>query len=134
MPNPQRLPMPKAQRPTPNASPPEYTVMIRDLPRDQRPRERLAAYGPQALSTAELLALLLRSGTAQESVIRLAERLLATFGSLKGIATASVTELAKMKGIGPAKAAELVASVELGKRLAAFVEAPRPVIRCPEDI
>src|SRR5437763_753918 len=57
-----------------------------------------------------------------------------TFGSLKGIATASIPELAKMKGIGPAKAAELVACVELGKRLAAFVEAPRPVIRCPEDI
>jgi DNA repair protein RadC len=112
----------------------DYSVMIRDLPADQRPRERLAAYGPQALSTAELLALLLRSGTAQESVIRLAERLLAQFGSLKGVATASLAELAQVRGIGPAKAAELTAAVELGKRLAAFVDAPRPVIRCPEDI
>jgi DNA repair protein RadC len=112
----------------------EYSVMIRDLPAEQRPRERLAAHGPQALSTAELLALLLRSGTQQESVLRVAERLLANFASLKGIATASVAELAAVRGIGPAKAAELVAAVELGKRLAAFVDSPRPIIRCPDDI
>jgi DNA repair protein RadC len=112
----------------------DYSIMIRDLPEDQRPRERLAAHGPQALSAAELLALLLRSGTAKESVIRLAERLLAQFGSLKGIAGATLNELAQVKGIGPAKAAEVIAAVELGKRLATFVDTPRPVIRCPEDI
>jgi DNA repair protein RadC len=113
---------------------PEYSIMIRDLPADQRPRERIAAYGPQALSTAELLALLLRSGTAQESVIRLAERLLAEFRSLRGLAAASVAELSRVRGIGPAKAAELVAAIELGKRLAASVEGARPLVRCPDDI
>src|SRR4051794_35218019 len=112
----------------------DYTVMIRDLPAEQRPRERLAAFGPQALSTAELLALLLRSGTREESVIRLAERLLAHFQSLKGIALASGAELTQVRGIGQAKAAELMAAIELGKRLAASVDGPRPVIRCPEDI
>lgn len=112
----------------------DYTVMIRDLPQDQRPRERMLAHGPQALSTSELLALLLRSGTAQESVIRMAERVLAEFGSLKGIASASVHDLSRVKGIGPAKAAELAAAVELGKRLAAFVDGARPVIRSPEDL
>ncbi len=112
----------------------EYSVMIRDLPADQRPRERLAAYGPEVLSTAELLALLLRSGRAQESVIRLSERVLAHFGSLRGIAGATFAEFVQVRGIGPAKAAEVLAAVELGKRIAAFVDSPRPVIRCPEDL
>ena len=112
----------------------DYTVMIRDLPADERPRERMAAYGPQALRTSELLALLLRSGTHEESVIRLAERLLSHFNSLWGRAIASGAELAQVKGIGPAKAAELMAAFELGKRLAASVDGPRPLIRCPEDV
>jgi DNA repair protein RadC len=112
----------------------EYCLMIRDLPADERPRERLTAYGPQALRSAELLALLLRSGTKEESVIRLGERLLSHFQSLKGLATATADELVQVKGIGPAKAAELMAAFELGKRLAASVDGPKPTIRCPEDI
>src|SRR5262245_12454486 len=84
-------PTPNTQYPIPNPMA-EYSVMIRDLPAEQRPRERLAAHGPQALTAQELLALLLRSGTAQESVIRMAERLLAHFGTLKGVATATFDE------------------------------------------
>jgi DNA repair protein RadC len=112
----------------------EYQPMIRDLPRDQRPRERLASFGVSSLSDTELLAILLRVGSAKESVIRLAERLLSHFGSLKGLAQASADDLQETKGIGEAKACELLAALEIGKRLAAFTDAPRPTIRCPQDI
>src|SRR5947208_843737 len=112
----------------------DYQPMIRDLPKDQRPRERLHAFGPNSLSDTELMAILLRFGTEGESVIRVAERLLSTFVSLKGLAQASADDLATIKGIGPAKAAELMAALEIGKRLAAFTDAPRPTIRCPQDV
>ncbi|MDQ2732422.1 MAG: DNA repair protein RadC, partial [Armatimonadota bacterium] len=111
-----------------------YQTMIRDMPRDQRPRERLLAIGASALSDTELLAILLRVGSAQESVIRLAERLLHHFGSIKGLAQASPDQLAEVKGIGPAKACEILSALELGKRLAAFTDAPRPSIRSPQDV
>lgn len=112
----------------------EYQPMIRDLPRDQRPRERLLSYGASTLSDTELFAILLRVGSAQESVIRLAERLLHHFRSIKGIAQATADDLACVKGIGPAKACELLAALEIGKRLAAFSDAPRPTIRRPDDV
>lgn len=113
---------------------PDYQPMIRDLPRDQRPRERLLSFGASALSDTELLAIMLRAGSASESVIRLAERLLSHFQSLKGLAQASADDLATLKGIGPAKAAEILACLEIGKRLAAYTDAPRPCIRSPQDV
>ena len=85
-----------------------------------RPRERLIQVGSMAVSTAELLAIILRTGTGGENVLRLAERLLATFSNLPGLSRASVTELTAVKGIGPAKAVEIKASLELGRRLLAF--------------
>jgi len=97
---------------------PRDTLIIRDLPAAERPRERLAKDGPGALSTAELLAILLRTGTAKESAIALAQRLLAEFKTLRGIARASVEELSGISGLGLAKAAQLKAAFELGKRVA----------------
>lgn len=111
-----------------------YTTMIRDLPADERPRERLVSYGPQVLSAAELIAILLRTGSQEVSAIGLAERLLSHFENLKGLANASVEQLAEIKGIGLAKAAQIQASIELGKRLAAFNENSKPVIRSPQDV
>jgi len=64
---------------------PEYYVMIRDLPAAERPRERLRSYGPSYLSNAELLAIILRTGTPSESVLRLSARLLSQFGGLAGL-------------------------------------------------
>ncbi|HID61747.1 MAG TPA: hypothetical protein EYP49_03225, partial [Anaerolineae bacterium] len=84
-------------------SPVEYYPMIKDMPVGERPRERLQHYGAGALSTAELIAILLRSGVAGESVLHLAERLLARYGGLTGLAQASFAELCQEKGIGPAK-------------------------------
>jgi len=110
-----------------------YTLTIKDLPPDERPRERLVKYGPEALSNAELLAIILRVGTHECSAIGLAEHMLGQFDGLKGIATASVEGLSQIKGLGTAKAAQIKAMVELGKRLAASVGHSRPTIRSPQD-
>jgi len=94
------------------------TPSITDLPLDQRPRERLLAEGERALSDAELLAIILRSGTEQETAIGLAQRLLAQFGNFRTLATASAADLSSIRGIGPAKAAQVKAAFEIGRRLA----------------
>lgn len=120
---------------TPALSPrPRYSPTIKDLPAGERPRERLLAYGAQALSTAELIALLIRVGSHERSAVSLGEHLLAHFGSIKGIACASVEQLAKVKGIGPAKAAEIKAAIEFGSRLALFTDDARPTIGGPRDV
>ena len=110
-----------------------YTLTIKELPADERPRERLVKYGADALSNAELLAIILRVGTPEYSAVGLAEHMLGRFNGLKGIATASVEDLSSIKGLGTAKAAQIQAMVELGKRLAASVGHSRPTIRSPQD-
>jgi DNA repair protein RadC len=111
----------------------EYTL-IRDLPTAERPRERLRDYGPGALSTAELLAIILRTGAAQESVLSVASRLLSHHGGLLGLARAGFAELCQERGLGEAKAAQLQASLELGKRLSAAGPEERPLVRTPADV
>jgi len=113
---------------------PRYSPTIKDLPSGERPRERLLAYGAQALSTAELIALLIRVGNHERSAVSLGEHLLAHFGNIKGVACASVEELALVKGIGPAKAAEIKAAIEFGSRLSLFTDDARPTIGGPRDV
>lgn len=96
-------------------------------------RERLVRHGPQALSTSEMLALLLR-GTDDKNPAETAEALLKRFQGLRGIARASVKELSRVKGVGPVTGMQLAICVELGRRLAARVAEPNPVIRSPEDL
>jgi DNA repair protein RadC len=91
-----------------------YTV--HDLPPSERPRERLQRHGVEALATAELLALLMGRGVKGESVMTVAQGLLAKFGNLQNLASASVEELSAIKGIGLAKAAQIKAAFELGRR------------------
>jgi DNA repair protein RadC len=112
----------------------EYNPMIRDLPVDLRPRERLAYAGAGALSTAELLAIILRVGGRGENVIRMAERLLARFGGIVGLAQASFDELCLEHGIGEAKATQIKAALELGKRLLIASPQERPQVRSPADV
>ncbi len=112
---------------------PAYTL-IRDLPATERPRERLRDAGSQALSNAELLAIMLRVGSASESALSQATRLLGRFGGLPGIWRASFTELCNEKGLGEAKTAQLKAALELGMRLARSEPGARPVVRSPEDL
>ena len=111
----------------------EYRGVIRELPEGERPRERLQHYGEGALSTAELVAIALVTGSRGENAIGLAQRLLSTFGSLGGLARASLPELRRVPGVGLAKASQIKASLELGRRLSYGAEANRPQITRPDD-
>ncbi len=90
---------------------------IHDLPKDERPRERLVQFGEQALSAQELLQLILGRGVAGESVAVTAQKLLAQFGSLQKLSEASIEELSSIKGIGLAKATQIKAAFEIGRRV-----------------
>ncbi|WP_371871211.1 RadC family protein [Insulibacter thermoxylanivorax] len=108
-------------------------MTLRDLPQTDRPRERMLREGVQALSDAELLAVLLRTGTYKESAVTLAQRILKQAGGLKHIPEMSVVEMTKIKGIGEAKALQIHAGIELGRRLSQLTYGERPVIRSPRD-
>lgn len=107
--------------------------MIRDFPQEERPRERLISDGPESLSNHELLAILLRTGTKEESVLQLSNRLLQHFEGLRLLKDASVEEITTIKGIGMAKAVQIMASIELGRRIGKLQYEDRYVIRSPED-
>ena len=112
----------------------EYKVRIKDLPKDERPRERLHKYGPEILKDSELLAIILKSGFQGTSAIQLGEQvLMAVEGDLKRMADHTSKQYEKIKGIGEAKAAQIVAALELGKRLARF-HAERDKITSPADV
>ena len=115
-------------------STPEYVTMIRDLPRGERPRERLRELGPGTLSNAELIAILLRTGTAGESVLSLSNHLLSRLGSLAGMGRVTYGELCSVKGVSDAKACQLLAAFELGRRLVSLSPEDRAVIRSPQDV
>ena len=107
-------------------------LTVRDLPVLDRPRERLSRLGPEALSEQELLACVLGRGIAGESVLVSAQRVLAQLGSLRGLAAASIEQLAQVHGSGPAKAAQLRAAVEVARRTAPTPAGTRPVIETAE--
>ncbi len=109
---------------------------IKDLPQEERPRERFLNKGPSSLSTAELLAIMLRTGNAStgESALNLANRLLGlNEGGLRYLASSKVEELSQIKGIGQAKAIQVLAALELGKRLA-VAQSDVKVIGSPRDV
>ena len=106
---------------------------ITDLAAGERPRERLAHLGPQALSTAELLAILLRVGVPGENAVQVGQRLLSEFKGLSGLHRAPFEELCNQHGIGEAKAAQIKAAIELGFRLARDSPEERPTINSPAD-
>jgi DNA repair protein RadC len=111
----------------------EYRPKIKELPIAERPRERLQNYGPGALSTSELLAIILRTGVGGQNVLALATGLLAHFHGLGGLARASLPELCQQKGLGLAKACQLKAALELGRRMLIASPEDRPQVRSPED-
>ena len=93
-------------------------LKIREMPQDERPREKLATHGASALTDPELLAILLRTGVAGTNVIEVARNLLAKYGSLSGLSRCTVEELSRERGVKLAKAVQLVAAFGLGQRLA----------------
>ena len=92
-------------------------LTLKELPPDERPRERLLSKGARALTEAELLAIIIRDGTRKESALDLARRLLFKFGSLRNLRSRSAAELCKTNGIGPARAAQIMAALELAARV-----------------
>lgn len=115
--------------------PVKKSFTIHDLPAPERPRERLQQFGAEALSAQEILAIIMGRGVSGESVMVTAQRLLSKFGSLKGIAAASVEQLAQIKGIGVAKACQIKAAFELTSRLGSETESgEKPVVKTPEDV
>jgi len=108
-------------------------VSIHDMPAAERPRERLMTLGAAALSTAELLAIVLRTGTSEENIVQLCQRILAQFNGLPGLARASSADLRKIRGLGEAKAAQIIATMEIGRRLVTQTGNERPVINSAAD-
>jgi DNA repair protein RadC len=111
----------------------EYHLTVHDLPSSDRPRERLHRNGPQALSTTELLAIILHTGTKRNNVLELANLLLARYKGLGGIMNADFAELCGEHGLGKAKSAQLKAALELGKRLQLEQPEERYRITSPAD-
>ncbi len=110
-----------------------FIYTIKDLPVSERPRERLIRQGANALSDAELLAVILRTGTMYENVVDLAKRMLRDF-NIKTLSQASLTQLKKFSGINTVKACQLLASFELGKRVYAFTKEGCVFINTSKDV
>ncbi|MBD7983034.1 DNA repair protein RadC [Sporosarcina sp. Sa2YVA2] len=108
-------------------------MMIRDVHVSDRPRERLILQGAESLSNQELIAILLRTGTKNESVLMLANRVIKSFDKIQDLKDATVEEITSVKGIGRAKAVQILAAAELGKRVYRKHSEGKYVIRSPED-
>jgi len=107
---------------------------IKDIPASERPRERLAANGADALGNSDLIAILLRTGLQGKSALVIGQELLAKFQTLDRLSQASVTELCEVKGIGRDKAVTLKAAFTLARRMAAELRAESPLLDSPERI
>jgi DNA repair protein RadC len=111
----------------------EYHATVRELPSSDRPRERLQHFGSQALSTTELLAIILHTGTRGGSVLELANKLLAKFGGLSGLVRADFRELCAEHGMGEAKSAQVKAALEIGYRLSLLQVEARYKVSTPAE-
>lgn len=112
----------------------DRALMIKDLPGSERPRERLLAHGPDSLSKADLMAILLRTGTKGISAVHVAEQLLREFKTLDNLSRATVPQLRKIKGIGRDKAVTLVAAFALGRHMAKEARLESPTLDTPERV
>ena len=127
-------PLPARKKRTPPVQAPvSYQPTIRQLPPDERPRERLQRYGARRLNNAELIAILLRSGMAGENAVSMGMRVLAEFEGLGGLARAGYAELCDLRGLNDAKTCEIMAALELGRRIASLAPEERAQIAGPED-
>ncbi len=107
---------------------------LKDLPPDARPREKLLARGPGALSDVELLAILLRTGIQGKGVLQMAQELLDVFGGMAGLLHTTADDLQRIKGLGPAKRAEIVAVLELARRALTQQLSERTVFATPDAV
>lgn len=106
---------------------------IKEIPKSERPLERLYHHGAEAMSNSELLAIVIRCGTKGKNAVETAISLIESLGSLKNIALSQMEELCSIKGIGKVRAAQIIASIELGRRIATSAYVSRQYIKDPED-
>lgn len=111
-----------------------YHLRIKELPVSEQPRERLRDFGPSALSDAELLAILLRTGLQGLNVVQLAQKLLLDHGGWIGLQRLTFEEVTRIHGLGEAKAAQIKAALEIGRRLLLAQPEQRPQISSPADV
>lgn len=110
-------------------------LTLKELPADERPREKLVLRGPGALSNAELLAIILNTGSAGESVMTLAQRIVTeSGGGLRGLMLRDLDSFKQVRGLGTAKAVKVLATIELARRIAALAPEERPQVKTPEDL
>lgn len=107
---------------------------VRELAEDERPRERLLRHGPEVLSDAELLAVLLASGMPGQNVVDLARSLIEGLGGLAGLVRADAMALQRTRGLGPARASQVAAALELGRRAHRLDPEDRPLLTTPEAV
>lgn len=110
-----------------------HNMMLREIPNEDRPRERLLQFGAEALSNTELLAILIRTGTTKESAVKLADRVLAMSGGIRNLVDMSIEQFTSIRGVGQAKALQMQAGIELGRRLARSGLQDTPLIKSPRD-
>lgn len=111
-----------------------FSAAVRELPLEERPRERLKRLGAEALQDSELLAVLFRTGSRNNGAVALAQQVMGAFGDVRALARASLSELQQVKGLGVVKAIEIKAALELGKRLAMHTNPNRYRIKCAQDV
>lgn len=111
-----------------------YHLTINDLPAEERPRERLLAHGPRALSTSELLAVVLSTGTTKEGVLEMANRVLKEYGDKNTMQESDPARLAREVGLPVGKAMQIVATAELGRRFYDKNETIAPTVRTARDV
>jgi DNA repair protein RadC len=111
-----------------------YPRAIKEWPEGERPRERLLKHGPHHVTTAELLAILCRTGVRGRSAVDLGRELLHTFGGLRGLSAANLTELHAVKGLGKAKIAQVQAALELGRRCLSEAKQVKGKVESSEDV
>lgn len=109
-------------------------MLLKDIPKDSRPREKLLAKGPGALSDAELLALLIRTGLQGKNALQIGEELVKKFGGVGGLLQATPEEIKNIKGLGPAKTAELIAVLELARRALAEELKEKTLFATPQAV
>lgn len=111
-----------------------YKLKIKDLPKNERPREKMLRYGAEYLSNSELLALILRTGTKEDSVLNLCDRLLSHCGGINGISRPCINDLKQVKGIGEVKATQVLALAELATRFNSFRSGEEHTVSSPKDV
>lgn len=113
----------------------KYNLTIKEMPENERPREKLIRYGSNTLSNRELLAILIRTGSKEQSALELANTVISSNeNGIRFLANCTVEELSKIKGIGKSKSCQIIAAIELGNRLSRSKLESKKSIRSPKDV